>query len=318
MWKGEGVYVSHGKLGIRTEVLPMAKVLQPLGSESAHGKVGKSIIFQGTTAKAYAAPTGAKTQAQMQATQFFGDIANMIKRGSYWARGAWRTNYGKDWFSAIMPGINARWNECMTVFGEFSQAEQEAWEDAAPHAIISIFTEFAPRPAGQVFYACAFGSYWWMETNGQGAFDMPEPGASNAAAVRDWWDRDLMSAFVLGKYDDSNPSFSYTPVEHWSQVGGSGFYQGYAHLSASNGSPEINFHVFGSYLTLIYWKNSAGGAMLVNVDRRGGVVISTNASPAAHQQESTIDLLGKGLHKINIVRSGAEGGFNLDAIQVTG
>jgi len=289
----------------------MPKVINPLGSVSARGQVGKSIIFQGQTAKRYASPRMTASAAREEQQANFQSINKMVDALRYWGRGALQTMYGTGWFATAFQEISLRWADAESIYAGLTTEERGLWVNNAPY-------KFTMADKGKTFFACAYGMYDSMGVLGQGYFDLVEPVATNAATIADWWVQDLGVAFAPGKFDDTNPSLSYTPPLEWSSANGSVMYGGSTKISAANGTPTITFWFFGTSLSLIFSKGPTLGALNVQIDGLAPVVVSQNNATWIHQQEWNCGVINYGLHRCEIVRDGAAGSYYFDGLEVFG
>ena len=289
----------------------MAKVTLPLGSQSAHGSVGKVITFQGNTAKLYSAPAQTNSITQEGQQERFRVITKMMNTSALWARMAGRTMLGERWYSQWMGLAEQNWWTRLSVWNSWLPAQRDSWNQYSPYQAMS-------EPPGFIFYLVAWTIYNVFNTEGWGYFYMAEPVATNWVDTINWWNRTLDNVFLQGKYDNIHTDLIYTPGNEWTIQSGGVYYGGSSHFSASNGSPKCNFWFLGTGLSIIHSKTQNNSAMSVWIRGLMPQVFSLYASPAENQAVWTITGVWYGLHYVELARDGADGGINVDAIEVIG
>jgi len=288
----------------------MARLTAPLGGADAHGQLGKSIVYQGTTAKRYKYPRVQYNAAQLDQQDKFQSVTKTFGEMGAWARGVMQVLFLDNWFGKLLEYTMARWDEAAAIYAGFDVPGKATWVNNAPYSETKI-------EVGRTFFVCAYAVAQKIIEANYTDFDLVEPDEDTGADAASWWSRGIAPAFCAGKFDDDHPDINYQAPLEWSLLGGPALYGGYEHLSASNGSPSVDFWFYGRKITLVHSMLSTGTAMRVNVDAYSPVIVAQQASPSQHQIEWTSDLYPMGLHRVWIHRDGAEGGYTLDAIQVS-
>lgn len=290
----------------------MVKVTNPLGGTEAHGRIGQSIIFQGTTAKAYRAPVIQKTQAQFDAEDRFQSCTKMIGAMKAWSRGALSAMLGTRWYQMIYQEISNYWADAEISFNAFGTTYKDAWRTNAPFQNTKL-------DAGLTFYACAYAILQLETLNSYEFFGMAPPQATNSLAVKALWEQSLDNVFLAGVYDDTNADIHF--------LGGSPYWVSSSNVNALNGSfmlsqttglPIATFDFFGSQFGILYHQAVLQGSALVEVDVVNNWTFSQNDPAGLWQVEWLSPIFNHGLHRVSVARTGADGSINIDGIKVYG
>lgn len=288
----------------------MVKVVLPLGSESARGQLGKSIIFQGSTAKVYRAPVIQKGEGQRAAERRFRDVNKTIRAARPWARRSFESMFGRNWLAFCYKALVSYWDDLAVEFTALGSGDQETWADYAPiqNTVID---------AGLVWYVCAWGLKQHMTDNGLFEYEYFEVGDVNAVGAREWWDRELTGVFGAGKYDQSNADIQFSAVSGaWTEVTGALAYGGSYQASGMASFSLFKFWFYGTRFAIIYKQAAAFSIMHLDVDVSTYFEFSQNDIATVYQAQWTSPAMPKGLHKVVGYRTGAEGPINVDGILI--
>ena len=286
----------------------MVKVINPLGSDEAHGQMMKAVIFQGRTAKQYHAPARVRSATALAQEEFFTAYNKMLATAGIWARSAWRTVLGPDWFGLLYQWISQR-----EVYGAFwdllGEPEKVEWDEAAPFRVTGTLR------AGRVFFVCVTGAAMLFEYHQCGDFGLPHIEHENLPAIVEWWNRDLTGVFLSGKYDDYHPNVEYS-LYNWARALGGNFFGGGYSLSATTTDCWFQFYFLGRWLSLWYKKNELYAGLSVSFDNAAPVIVSQNGENSIVMEKWTSAQLPYGLHHVIVRRDGQEGGIGWDCFQV--
>lgn len=290
----------------------MVKLTLPLGSESASGQVGKSIIYQGTRAKIYRSPNIKKVAAQLQAQEKFQAVNRTVRSMGPFARAAMESLFGRNWIAYCYQGIIFYWDELETYFNALSGAEKIQWYVYAPSLAMTL------DPA-LVFYVCAWGLYKHMTDNALFQFEFWEVGDPNAEGSRDWWDRSLDGVLGIGKFDQDNASLPFNLGSgQWVHVNDTNAYDGSYYKTNSAGPVLVEFWMRGNGFGVFYKQAVAFGGMIVYVDGGQIATPSQNDPETIYQKEWRSPTLALGLHRITIQKTLSGDPINIDAIVIYG
>ena len=290
----------------------MVKLTQPLGSESARGALGRTVIYQGQTAKIYRAPKVSRLPAQTQARDIFQSSSKILKMLKPWGRAWLLTMLGNNWFSVMTGHVASYWSASNVSWGTFAEQNKQEWRDNSPYESTLLDT-------GLAFFATANALLQVSTYLNYDLFGVAPPEMTTSAATRTFWDKPLDHVFGSGIYDDTNSDFGFEAAyPAWSYTTDANAYGGGYRLSASTGPAFISFYIFGSRLGVIYKQLAAQSICYVILDNMSPWTFSQNDAGGLSQVEWTSPVFAKGLHAVTILRSGAAGAINIDGIRVYG
>jgi len=288
----------------------MVKVANPLGGPEAHGRIGQSIIFQGTTAKAYAEPVIKKVQGQLDAQDRFQSVTKMIRELKAWGRGALQAMLGVRWYPLIYREICNYWGDAETIFNAFSEGNKTDWRQQAPY-------QFTKLDCGLVFFACAYAINEVSILHSYEFFGNQQPTGNNANVANGLWGQSLDGVFLSGVHDDSN-DYMYWIGEgfDWIRNNDANAFNGSYMLSHASNPASVDFFVYGSRFGILYHQATMQGVASVAIDTVTNWEFSQNDAAGLWQVEWSSPAFNRGLHRVNVTRTGAEGPINIDGIVV--
>lgn len=294
----------------------MVKLTQPLGSSAAHGHIGTSIIFQGTTAKAFRKPRNPNTPAQAAQRESFREITRTLRAFKPWARGALRSQLGVNWWSKVLSIVNERWATSSSEFDAFGLSDRAAWLADAPY-------EYTTTDAGKIFYAMSKAIYEYFAAMQLHHFGLPAPVGNNSTSVGAWFSQDLSSALMPGGYDDDHPNFIYSGPGHWDhhvpqEIEMQVFFGVTYSWTISEDSPSVEFYFFGNQIRVYYWRAVGYGGMAIDIDNLATVTVSQSQTPYLTLVEWASDLFYEGLHFAKISQVGVTHPIYFDGVIVSG
>ncbi len=290
----------------------MVKVTNPLGGTEAHGQIGKFVIFQGTTAKGYAAPVFVRTQTQTDAQDRFQSMNKVIRALGPWGRATMQSLFGRNWMAFTYQAMAPYWDELVLEYAALDVQVQDEWTLYAPVTVMTL-------DPGLIFYVCAWGLERAMYDNGYFVYDFWEVGELNAAGSREWWDKTLDGVFCGGKYDQENTDINYSGGgEQWLLVNDAEAYNGSYRESGGASPSTFLFWFFGTGFGLIYKQVDMLSTMHIETEEGFEWIVSQNDSDLYYQVEWRSPVLFKGLHRVIVRRTGADGTINIDGIMIYG
>lgn len=290
----------------------MAKVVNPLGSSEAHGRVGRSIIFQGTTAKIYRVPVIEKVQGQLDTQDKFQSVTKTLRLLGLWGRGTLQTIYGNGWFGLVFKDTTLYWGDAEVVFNGFTQGHQDQWTAAAPFVGTTL-------ERGLTFFAICYAIDQAVVINGLDGLWYDDLLNRAADVYSTWWGRTLDNVFCEGIHDSGNPGLEpYFLGEYWSKVSNANAYQGSYLLSEGLDPTMHQFFVYGTGLTFLYHQAPMQAVCYVRVDSGDAWAFSQNDVNGFWQATWRTPTFQRGLHIVTVTRTGAEGPINLDGVVVHG
>lgn len=285
----------------------MPKVEMPLGSGEAHGQVGKSIVFQGTDARAYRVPRDPKSAEQLGVRSFFSDVTRMVKTGNLFMRGACRTVLGDRWFTTLYKLVSDRWT-ADDAFWVFLGAETRAEMNAkAPYQET---TEEPGRVWMSIINAMADTDIAWL--------GLPDFDGYTVDQRLEWWQRDLTNVNGPGSYEDG--SIYGTWAGTWSTVVDSNALGGSYLQKTGTASAALNLYWWGKQLRLFYRKASDQGDADYRSDTFTFATFSMYAALESFGNVFSTDLSIEGLHRFAIgprLVGGDIGLINIDRIEIS-
>jgi len=290
----------------------MAKVTMPLGGASASGHVGDQLIFQGNTVKAYRKPRDPKTPAQTYNRDKLQSITKTILAMKAWARGCLQGMLGIGWYGLIYKEVLATWAESEIAYNQTWEGDKVFWENLAPYKS----TRLEP---GLVFYACYNALVGLCMVNGVNFFTDFSWLEGEAGTAKLFWDKENVSTFYPGIYDNTNAGFDYdVPGEYWSEVEDVNAYGGSFALSHVSSPSYAHFNFYGTKFGILYHQSLSYSAMSVSVDNRPVLVFSQNNAAGLYQVEWLSNVYHRGAHIVDFWRSGADGSVCIDGLVVYG
>lgn len=162
----------------------MAKVIAPLFSGSASGKVGTMMVFQKNgIARAYVVPSNPQTVAQMAQRNQLKDIQAELKLLGSTLRTELRAGFGARWNADIIGELTANGGAALdgyvTEFNAFQAGEKTDWADddtAVPVVIAD----------GALLYAVSSAVYDMAARLGV-SVTLTQPAAANSATIAAEW-----------------------------------------------------------------------------------------------------------------------------------
>ena len=294
----------------------MVKVTLPLGSAAAHGQVGSSIIFQGTTAKAFKKPRNPRTIAQDNQRALFRDITMMARTFGAWPRAALRGAFGKSWWGEVFKLTLASWGAAAAEFDAWTFGDQLAWREAAPYKITI-------GDCGLTYYAVAKAIYNKLILLDNGIFELIEPTSENSGEVATWTARDLAGVFVPGAYDDDHVNFLYSGPGHWDfhipeEVEPFVFFGSSYAWTVSGDSPSVEFYFVGNQIEVYYFRALGYGTMQIQIDQTAPVTVSQSDLPYGMLVSWASGIIEQGLHHVRISQVGTTAPIYFDGVIVSG
>jgi len=290
----------------------VVKVTNPLGSETASGRVGRSIIFQGTTAKVYRAPKIVKVSAQLEAEDRFQSVNRMILACDRFGRAVFEAYFGRGWLAAFYQVICNYWQDLTGDFEALSSGDKDDWRDAAPFKATRL-------DHGLVFFACARGLQRWQFDQGIFKYGFPDFGDVTAEEAADWWALDLAGVLLAGTYDQSE-----TLINYWGSEDGSTLVDDALAYGGSYENAVLDkawwwrFWIYGTHISVIYKEVAVDAGLQVSLNDGVPWVYSQNNIEQRYQQRITTPKQTKGLWRFYLFNQGQNGGVNLDGLIVHG
>jgi hypothetical protein len=289
----------------------MPKVTMPLGSDNAHGHVGDLLVFQGNTVKAFRTPRNPKTPAQTSVRDRMQSVTKMILAMKPWARGCLQGMLGVSWYGLIYKSILQGWNESEAYWLQMWSGEQETWVGVAPYR----YTRIDPD---MTFFICYRAIVLLCEQNGYNWFGVFVEGGE-AAMVLEWWTRSIENVFYAGKYDDNNADFEYSAgAGVWDVINDGNAYGGSYHRSNLSSMAMLHFTFYGRKFGILYHQIVTSSAVSLVIDNSNEFVFSQNSVEGLYQVEWQSELRNRGIHTVDIWRSGANGSINIDGVVIYG
>jgi hypothetical protein len=288
----------------------MPKVTLPLGSAKAYGQMGKMMVFQGESVRAYVVPNDRQTSAQVAARSFFSDFTKTLRTAGLLARGAFKNRLGSRWFTSFYKlardNENARWVAADTIYNAFSVAQKAAWLGVAPFSSVGL-------DAGRVFFNMTRLYYIWQDSQESIFFGMPFPEGGNASDVRAWWDKDYSDVLVAGVYSDDATQLKFHGT--WTKVTDAGAAGGSFRKSGGTFSDYLDFFFVGRRAIVKYVKDADLGGM--SIDYEGGWIDGVEVKSPIRTFANYFDsgLLSKGLHVLSVMPWGL-GRIAVDGVEI--
>ncbi len=288
----------------------MVKVTLPLGSSEAHGAVGKSIVFQGTMARAYVIPEDAKSAAQLEVRSEFQDLTKILSFTGPWPRMVFYQAFGPRWFTLVYGWIKSNWEGFDTLarnkFDLFSPTDQLLWDDACPYLPGSL-------GIGRQFYRVIDMCYWKLHSLGVGMWELKHYQDGEYQTALDWWTKDASIYFEPGVYDDDDEHIGYS--NYMASIGNPNAFGGYYHVGHTPDLTGCNFYFLGTLLKLKYIAYPDGATIKISIDGVDSYLNQSDpSSPYGHEWVSGIQ--SQGAHFVEIKQNG-EGYSTLDGIEVS-
>ncbi|SRR6266498_2266872 len=289
----------------------MPTVYLPLGSASAHGDMGKMVIYQGTMVRQYVVPRDPRTAAQLNVRQVFHDVSKITRTAGLWVRAALKTVYGPRWFTEVYKAAQYVIRNQIAPFAmnadeiwnTFTEEQQAAWNDAAPYQ--ATFNE-----PGRVWWWVIFG----MQKDFVWQFDIPifEDVAPDAPV--DWWNRNLDGVQGAGMLDDIVDIGATSGT--WDLVSDSNAHGGSYRKVPGSTSGAFGIYFYGRRASFIHMQGPDQGEVVLVWDM-GNIVhkVLYNAS-VEWQQEFNTGSLPLGLHFVQVEKIGFSD-VNIDAVEIT-
>lgn len=272
----------------------MAKVTLPLGSATAHGKVGDVLVFQGETARNYVIPYDPKSEAQLDVRRLFHDVTGVVKRLGLLGRGLLAGYIGPRWYTETYKRVAengaARLLAALDVWETFDGGQQDAWRSVSP------FTA-TYNDTGAIFNGVAQVLHEWISFYTGGGFFSVPPVGGNAAAYRAAWDEGLTDVLTLAKANSSDGRLQY--VNTWTTESDGGAYLGsYRKTSAANGT--VIFRWRGKRLKIGFIGLENGGSMFVRLGGWDAMEIDQHRSSTTYNLSATLVAPNKGIHETEL------------------
>lgn len=162
----------------------MAKVIAPLLSGSASGRLGQMMVFdkRGIVRK-YATPSNPQTVNQMAVRNTLGDVQRSLARLGLVLRGELKTALGYRWNSLIVGELTkngqAQLDAYQATFTAFTSQQKTDWGTADTSSPVTLTDGFA-------LYACASAVYD-MALRAGATITLTAPAAGNSTTVGGEW-----------------------------------------------------------------------------------------------------------------------------------
>lgn len=289
----------------------MPKVTLPLGSEFAHGHVGEMLVFQGNTVKAFRKPRDPKTPAQTLIRDRMQSATKMILAMGPWAQGCLQGMLGVAWYGLIYKEILARWNDEENYYYTVLEIGMKSWAGMAPYRATRLDPDLT-------FFICYRAILQLGIEQGYYFFSVFIEGGEAGAAL-EWWLRSIENVFYVGMYDDNNADFNYSPgVDVWTIISDLNAYGASYHRSNLSSMAMMHFYFFGKRFGILYHQTVTSSTVSLIIDNSGEFVFSQNNVNGLYQVEWLSEVRNRGIHSVDIWRSGANGYINIDGIVIYG
>ena len=288
----------------------MAKVVLPLGSSSAHGRVGTSAVYQGTWAREYVRGRDPKSIDQLAVRSLFLDFTKMLKSAGLFARGAFKAWYGPRWWTEFYRVANengrARWLAAGAVFDGLDVEIQSEWTTAAPWPTVS-------DDAGRIFFSMIKIAWDFTQEFGRNTFLLSDPLLVTGFDILTWWQYGLDQVLSIGEYSGLESVIGYS--SGWSTISDALAYGGSYKKSSGSAGLYVGFFFIGTRFRYRYLQGPLFGTVQIYVDDAVVSSFSLYAGSDTYGNYFVSALLGSGLHDVTISAVGASV-INLDGIEI--
>jgi hypothetical protein len=290
----------------------VVKVINPLGSESASGRVGRSIIFQGSTAKVYRAPKIQKVAAQLDAEDRFQSVAKMILSCNRWGRAVFEAYFGRNWLSGFYQVVAQYWDDLVAEYALLGSGDQADWFASAPFKATRL-------DAGMTFFATARALQWHQTAGGLFRYDYPDIGDIAHDQAATWWARDLAGVLLAGQYDQEEELIDYWGSEGgWDTITDALAYGGSYRQANSGLAAWVRFWIYGTRISVIFKEVTVDAGLQISLNDGVPWLYSLNNIEQRYQQKITTPVKTKGLYRVYFFNQGQNGGVNVDGLIVHG
>lgn len=287
----------------------MAKVTQPLGSISAHGTVGKAIVFQGDVARVHVTPKDAKKEVQVEVRSEFREISKLLTFAGPWARTVFYQAFGPRWFTKLygwIKGNSLGYDQlARNKYDSFSAGDQLEWDAVCPY--------LTGMPGmGRQFYRTIDMCYWQLYNMGTGLWQLNHYQDGDYNEALDWWLKDGSIYFEPGVYDDNDLRIGYSAYmgTHVDALAFGGTF----HVGNVDYLTNCNFYFLGRRVKLRYVAYPEGATAKITIDGDDSYLAQADPSePYGHVWES--GLLTQGAHHVEMRQNGV-GYMTLDGVEI--
>lgn len=287
----------------------MVKVTLPLGSEAAHGAVGKAIVFQGTMARQYVTPQDTKTAAQLDIRNVFRVSTKLLSRCGDFPRAVFRKEFGGRWFTFLSGRVSGNWNgayqTAVTEFDTFPEGLRNEWDAFSPYLPGTV-------GMGRAFYGLIATCYSSCLYGSGKLWGISQWGMAEAALALSWWTDEVAQVFLPGLYDDADERIRYSA--EWSTQADVNAINGNYHFGGVDDLTNCQFFIDGAILKVLYPLSIGMDAMRVIIDG-DDVVFSHTESYGAYFNFWVSVPLTNGLHEVDIRQTGL-GVIAIDGVEV--